>query len=110
VEALAAELGLTLSSWLVTPGPDTRSYGLLTDSPMPELARRLEAALCEGHAYRYARELGQLGPIRHHVIPALARRLLEEATRQGQRLGDIKPQHFDPRPRWHALFDAGATA
>lgn len=104
VETLAHELELTLGSWLVTPDPSRTGYGLFTEHPHPELANRLEAALCQGHAYRYARDLGQLGPITPHVLPGLGRHMLEEATRQGQRLGDIKPQLFDPRPRWHNLF------
>ncbi|HRE91819.1 MAG TPA: autotransporter, partial [Myxococcota bacterium] len=68
------------------------------------LAAALEDALTQGHAYRYARDLGQLGPLTAHSVHDLGQRLLDEATRQGQRLGDIKPLHFDPRPRWHALF------
>lgn len=114
VETLADQLGLALGTWLVTPAPPRTptappSWALLSDRTVHPLAAPLEAALCDGHAYRYARELGQLGPLTPHTIENLGQRLLDEASRQGQRLGDIKPLHFDPRPRWHALFTpAGA--
>lgn len=109
VEALANRLGLALGTWLVTPAPQSTptappAWALLSDRELHPLAAPLEAALAEGHAYRYARELGQLGPLFAHTVADLGPRLLDEASRQGQRLGDIKPLHFDPRPRWHALF------
>ena len=112
VEAVARRLGLALGTWLITPAPGPiPGYGLLADSATTDLARDLEAALCEGHAYRYARELGQLAPLSAWHLPDLERHLLNEAVAQGQRLGDIKPLRFDPRPRWHALFDrAHATS
>lgn len=117
VESLAQRLGLTLGPWLVTPRPSDSpstppAYALLSErDDLEPLAAALEAALSEGHAYRYARELGQLGPLTAHRVDDLGHRLLDEATRQGQRLGDIKPLHFDPRPRWSALFGpAGGSA
>lgn len=116
VERLAAERGLALGPWLVTPRPSPDpgappAWALVSErEDLAPLASALEVALNDGHAYRYARELGQLGPLTVHRVEDLGRRLLEEAVRQGQRLGDIKPQHFDPRPRWSALFaPAGAT-
>jgi hypothetical protein len=48
--------------------------------------------------YRYARELGQLGPVTARVIVDGERQYLREVNRLGQRLGDIKPSGFDPRP------------
>ena len=69
-----------------------------------QLAADLEQRLGEGMHYRYARELGQLGPVVAQVVVDGEARVLEELTRRGQRLGDIKPTGFDPRPIWGDVF------
>jgi hypothetical protein len=68
------------------------------------LAADLEQRLCEALHYRYARELGQLGPLNCQVITHGEERFLKELVRRGQRLGEIKPSGFDPRPEWAAVF------
>jgi hypothetical protein len=56
----------------------------------------VDSGLCENPAYRYARELGQLDPVRIEVLnqqtadEATASRIAERVA-SGQRLGDIKP-------------------
>lgn len=68
------------------------------------LAADLEQRLCEALHYRYARELGQLGPLSAQVVRGGEERLLKELVRRGQRLGEIKPGGFDPRPGWGDVF------
>ena len=68
------------------------------------LAADLEQRLCEALHYRYARELGQLGPVAAQVVTQGEERFLKEQVRRGQRLGEIKPSGFDPRPGWADVF------
>ncbi len=69
-----------------------------------QLAAVLEERLCTTLHYRYARELGQLAPLRAQVVTNAEERFLKELVRRGQRLGDIKPTGFDPRPIWGDVF------
>ncbi len=68
------------------------------------LAAAIEQRLCEAMHYRYARELGQLGPVSPRLVSGGEQRVLRELVRRGQRLGDIKPIGFDPRPIWSDVF------
>jgi hypothetical protein len=68
------------------------------------LASAIEQRLCEAMHYRYARELGQLGPVAPRLVNGGEQRVLRELVRRGQRLGDIKPTGFDPRPIWSEVF------
>lgn len=68
------------------------------------LASELEQRLGEALHYRYARELGQLGPLTAHTVTHGEQNFLKELVRRGQRLGDIKPSAFDPRPLWNDVF------
>lgn len=116
-EAALRELAVARSGsqpvhWMMTPVPGERvaGYGLLVDLgddrevEATRVGREVERRLCEGHAYRYSREVGQLAPLSVWRLEGLRRRWLEAATAGGQRLGDIKPLSFDPRPRWASLF------
>jgi len=68
------------------------------------LAADLEQRLCEAMHYRYARELGQLGPITATVVREGERKFIDEQLKRGQRLGDVKPTGFDARPGWADIF------
>lgn len=70
------------------------------------LAAAVEQQLCEAMHYRYARELGQLGPVAAQLVSGGEQRVLVELARRGQRLGDVKPTGFDPRPIWGDVFRA----
>ncbi len=72
------------------------------------LAADLEQRLCETLHYRYARDLGQLGPLQAQVVERGEARFLVEQQRRGVRLGDIKPSGFDPRPGWGNVFASGS--
>ncbi len=78
-----------------------------TDAPdvrLEEAARALERALCEGHHYRYDRELGQLGPVRAVRVTEGARRYEARCLSLGQRAGDIKPMDLHRQSGWSAHF------
>jgi hypothetical protein len=112
MDASLREVGLTSTHWMMTPVPGERvaGYGLIVDLDEDRedeaalVGREVERRLCEGHAYRYSREVGQLAPLSVWRLDGLQRRWLEAAMASGQRLGDVKPLSFDPRPRWATLF------
>lgn len=63
IERALAAAGIGGNARLVPdPNPSPPAYRLLTRDPSPDLAA-LESALCENPHYRWARELGQLGPV-----------------------------------------------
>jgi hypothetical protein len=68
------------------------------------LAADLEQRFCEAMHYRYARELGQLGPVVARAVTRGEARYVAALQSRGVRLGDIKPSGFDPRPGWAAVF------
>jgi hypothetical protein len=83
---------------------------LETDAPderLAEAAEAIERALREGHHYRYARELGQLGPVRALRVTEGARRYEARCIALGQRAGDIKPADLHRQPGWTAHFTSG---
>ncbi len=79
------------------------------DVALEEAARAIERALCEGHHYRYARELGQLGPVRAVRVTEGARRYEARCLALGQRAGDIKPTDLHRQPGWAAHFSGGPS-
>ncbi len=113
--AARAALGLSPRAWdfaLLAPAggraPHYRLYldSAASDAALAALAAELDRRLASGHAYRYCRELGQLGPI---VVQRIARgrdRWLAALEARGQRLGDIKPTLLDGRSFWPDVFPA----
>ena len=76
------------------------------DAQAREFGAAVDAGLAEGHPYRYARELGQLGAVDVVVVPDALRRYEERCVDNGQRAGDIKGVALALDERWHAVFDA----
>ncbi len=81
--------------FLETGAPDTR---------LEEAARAIEHALCEGYHYRYARELGQLGPVRAVRVSEGTRHYEARCVTLGQRAGDVKPTDLHRQAGWTAWF------
>ena len=86
--------------FLETDVPDTRLH---------EAAQALERALCEGYHYRYARELGQLGPVSALRVTEGTRRYEARCIALGQRAGDIKPTDLHRQAGWTAWFSQQGT-
>jgi hypothetical protein len=85
---------------------------LETDAPderLDEAAEAIERSLREGFHYRYARELGQLGPVRALRVTDGARHYEARCIALGQRAGDIKPMDLHQQPGWTAHFASGGT-
>jgi GH3 auxin-responsive promoter len=80
------------------------------DATLAKLALLVEEELLQGHAFRYARELGQLGEMHFARIPGGSAAVQDTLIRAGQRAGDIKPTHLDPRPIWGETFGPGLPA
>ena len=68
-----------------------------TIDALAALARSLEHAFHENPGYRYARMLGQLGPVEAAVVRDGAVQYLQARIAAGQRAGDVKPVHLDAR-------------
>nr|WP_223641160.1 GH3 auxin-responsive promoter family protein [Corallococcus sp. EGB] len=81
----------------------------LPTSQMDAMAANVDRALCEGHHYRYARELGQLGPVRAVRVTQGARRYEARCIQLGQRAGDIKPVELHRQPGWTEWFARGTS-
>jgi hypothetical protein len=95
------ECAVSLSFALVAPAagepPRYRLYGEGVDGDaLCAVAGRLETLLGEGHAYEYARALGQLGPLEPVLVQDGAARYLRARIAAGARAGDVKPTHLDP--------------
>lgn len=112
---LAAARAATPLSWdfaLVAPAhAPAPHYRLYLDSAAPAatldaLASALDRHLQGSHAYRYCRDLGQLGPIIAQRVTRGRERWLAAQEARGQRLGDIKPTLLDRRPFWPDVFGA----
>jgi len=94
--------------------PEPPAYRLFLETPAPdarlaEAAAAVERALGEGHHYRYARALGQLGPVRAVRVSEGARRYESRCISLGQRAGDIKPMDLHRQPGWSAHFSGAAA-
>ncbi|WP_224362867.1 GH3 family domain-containing protein [Hyalangium versicolor] len=77
------------------------------DDQLTRAAEAIERALREGFHYRYARELGQLGPVKAVRVTDAARRYEARCIALGQRAGDIKPADLHRQPGWTAHFASG---
>jgi hypothetical protein len=81
-----------------------------TDTTLATLAVLLEDELLQGHAYRYARDLGQLGAMHFARIRGGPAAVYDTLIHAGLRAGDIKPTFLDTRPIWGETFGRGLPA
>jgi GH3 auxin-responsive promoter len=89
------------------------AYCLYLESEEPDLvldacAIRVDAALCAGYSYGYARSLGQLGPVRAVRVRDGAHRYEARCVALGQRAGDVKPAELDLRTGWSEWMSVDA--
>jgi hypothetical protein len=95
-----------------SPAP---GYVLYIDSPerddlLERAAVKIEAGLCDNFHYRYARELGQLAPLRVFRAHGAAEIYQNAGRLDGQRAGGIKPLSLDRRNGWSRVFQGQALA
>jgi hypothetical protein len=76
-----------------------------SDDRLCAIAAAVENGLDENYHYRYARRLGQLGPLRVLAARDAESAYLAACVARGQRAGDIKPAALDARDGWTAKFD-----
>jgi hypothetical protein len=89
-------------------------YVLYIDSPADDemvacAAKMIDAGLSENFHYNYARQLGQLACVRAFRVRGGAASYLAAATRNGQKLGDVKPPALDRRGGWSRVFGEKAV-
>jgi hypothetical protein len=105
----------TLALWGVAPrfvllapdhDPEGCRYTLYVEgTPLPEVAKTLDAALCKNPNYSYCRNLGQLLPVRIFRISQQGyETFAKRQITQGCRLGNIKPTFFSREKGWSKLF------
>lgn len=83
--------------------PHERHYRLYIEGAAVD-GRAIEARLCEGHPYRYARALGQLDPVEVVVVRDGTRAYERACVARGQRAGDVKPTPLHPARDWSQFF------
>nr|WP_255444144.1 GH3 auxin-responsive promoter family protein [Robiginitalea sp. SC105] len=88
---LFTELGQPQFNRILVPDYAYRGYRILTDQDgeLPQ-AVKLERELLKNYHYRYAREIGQLNPLKINRSPGLIRHFEMMCIRQGMKWGDIK--------------------
>jgi hypothetical protein len=90
--------------------PDANGYVLLLDEyrvlreAAPAFAQRCDGALRSNPQYAYARDLGQLQPVREFRCQDPLARYLAWRVKVGQRLGDIKPPALITDSGWRNVF------
>ncbi len=70
-----------------------------------EIAAAVESGLAENFHYRYARQLGQLGPLRVFSAQNAEASYISACIGRGQRAGSVKPIALDRRDGWTSKFD-----
>jgi len=102
--------GATFEFALLAPLPGTpATYCLfiesdLSDAAIASVRDEVEAYLRTGHHYRYARSLGQLGPMQVRRVRDGHRTFHNTLVAIGQKAGDIKPTGLDSRTLWAEAF------
>ena len=77
------------------------------DDQLCAIAASVESGLAENFHYRYARRLGQLGPVRVFAARNPEASYLAACLARGQRAGSIKSVALDARGGWTGKFEGG---
>ena len=90
---------------MLVPDGENPGYVLLSDRPADGTAlARIELALRANPQYAYARDLGQLAPLRWLSHPQPLAIIEQNILSHGGRLGDVKPLALRRETFWLALF------
>jgi hypothetical protein len=89
---------------------DVPHYVLYVEAPGSEdelggIGASIDHALEENFHYRYARRLGQLGPVRVFAARHAEASYLAACIARGQRAGDVKCLALDRRDDWTPKFE-----
>jgi hypothetical protein len=76
-----------------------------SENDLGGIGTSIESALEENFHYRYARRLGQLGPLRVFAARNAEASYLAACMARGQRAGDVKCLALDPRDGWTPKFE-----
>lgn len=76
----------------------------VSEDRLRDVARSLDEKLEENFHYRYARRLGQLGPLRIFAARSAEASYVAACTARGQLAGDVKHVALDPRGDWTSQF------
>jgi hypothetical protein len=76
-----------------------------TEEQLGRIGVAVEAGLEENFHYRYARRLGQLGPVRVFTVRHAENTYLAACLANGQRAGDVKAAALDGRRGWTEKFE-----
>jgi hypothetical protein len=78
----------------------------LTSNQLKLLETTLEQHFKSNYHYQYARDLGQLGPVKAHSILDGWKTYATELVKRGAREGDIKPTPLHTADYWYDTFHA----
>lgn len=114
IDAALTGVGLAGRFAMLAPAWGTPvAYELYAHVPaeaLTALAADVEARLRANHHYAYARDLGQLGPVRGVAVgPDAAERFVAACVALGQRAGDVKPTPLHREMGWAERFGAVAA-
>ena len=113
---VAAARGMTPAFSMLTPVRSEPPYYAWLLEPdhaidMAATANDADRALKTNPHYAYCRRLGQLGPLRVHLVRnGWATYVEESSARRGARLADVKPSPLDARLDWVDVFAAREKA
>jgi hypothetical protein len=99
-ETVAPRFVMLAPEWGSPPSYHLYVESAAGDDVLDEWSRRIEEALLDGFPYRYARELGQLGPVEAIRVDDAERRYEAGCVARGQRAGDVKPPGLELRTGW----------
>jgi hypothetical protein len=87
---------------LLVPDRDGRGYVVAVETGSSVDIEDIEARLCGNPQYAYARQLGQLRPLRLLAVRNLFARYAQAQVEHGVRLGDVKPSALRSECAWTA--------
>lgn len=101
--------GIRPNFMMAAPGSRScdRCYTVFTDRTVFEtLGAIFEEGFCRSPGYAYARQLGQLGPVKVRLVEANASELyLQRELKEGKVLGNIKIPALSARSGWEEYFE-----
>lgn len=105
VRGVLDRLGVRGFAMLVPVAGRAPHYRLYCDDGVGPGPSALDAALSANPHYRYARQLGQLGPPNVRAVADGWAKYERSCVARGVRAGNVKPTALDGWPDWPAVFE-----